>query len=166
MRYKNPKGTSIIAAIIATVVVVLTGGLGLALLAGANAIFCSVDVFWGCNNNVATSAGGGGGGTVITTPIGSPGTSPTINETNGFYARPPQVPVNGTTTLYWNADNATTCVITNDAGVSTSGGGSGSVSTLPLDHSTIFTLTCENGTGGPTDSANLRVIIIPRYQEI
>lgn len=165
MRHKNPRGTSIIAAIIATVVVILTGGLGLAILAVANSQICSINVFWGCSNNVASSAGGGGG-TVVPTTIAGTGTTPNISATNGFYAEPPQVAVGSSTTLYWNATDATTCVITNDAGVSTSGGGSGSVPTLPLDHSTIFTLRCENGTGGPTASANLRVIIIPHYQEI
>ncbi|MBI2004571.1 hypothetical protein HYS79_00200 [Patescibacteria group bacterium] len=93
-------------------------------------------------------------------------TSASLSPNPGFYADPSLVRLNSITTLYWDVLNATAC--------SLSGGGlnlpgltpRNQANSNPITQATEFTLTCENGEGGPTASATARVTIIPVYQEI
>ena len=92
--------------------------------------------------------------------------STTLSPNPGFYADPSLVRQNSITILYWNVENATEC--------SLSGGGlnllgltpKNQANSNPITQATDFTLTCQNGEGGPTASATVRVTIIPIYQEI
>jgi hypothetical protein len=100
-----------------------------------------------------------------TVPPNSACPVPTIG-TNGFYAEPALVRSGEQTTLRWNVTNATTCSLS---------GGSLSLLGLPLSgnnlsgsitQKTTYTLTCENGDGGPSTSANTTVNLVPSFQEI
>lgn len=144
---------SVIAAVVVAVVAVALGGVGVLLLAGANAIDCHINIFYGCSDN----GGGGGGGASQTVTVGATCTSAPnscgmtnlgtiVNNGNGtgscnaavpsdsecpapqisqggFYANPSTVGVNGQTTLYWSSSNATACTISGDNGFSYAGGG-------------------------------------------
>lgn len=85
---------------------------------------------------------------------------------SGFWATPSTIGPNQTTTLNWSATNSTSCSITGDNGFSHTGGASGSATTGTLTQTTTFTLVCEDGTGGPTASRSIKVIIDPHYKEI
>jgi len=89
---------------------------------------------------------------------------PTL-DSQGFIAKPSTVGLNATTTLSWNAGNATSCTVSGDDGFTSSGGATGSVSSNPLVRTTSFTLTCTNDTGGDI-SKSVRVIVDPHYKEI
>ncbi|MEK7109225.1 MAG: hypothetical protein AAB919_02205 [Patescibacteria group bacterium] len=127
------------------------------------------------DEGVGSFAGPGlsaGGGQICTpscnatTPPDSQCPPPVIPPTTGFYADPTTVGRNGTTTLHWEATDASDCAIAGDDGFAHSGGGSGSVSSNPLVQTTTFTLTCTNSEDGPSVSDSVRVIINPRYKEI
>lgn len=107
-----------------------------------------------------------GGSCNATPPPNSSCPTPVIAASSGFYANPSTVGPGGSSTLTWNAANATACTITGNNGFSFSGGTSGSVSSGPISASVLFTLTCENGAGGPTYSSSVNVIINPTYIEI
>ena len=91
---------------------------------------------------------------------------PPVIAASGFSATPSTIGPNQTTTLNWNTTNSTSCTITGDNGFSQTGGASGSITTGALTQTTTFTLVCEDGTGGPTASRTIKVIIDPHYQEI
>lgn len=172
-------------AIIEIVVVatgILTGGLGLLVL---DAVTCDFNVIF---NDCDSGGGGGGGGTKAcsspanacgmkstgfkqdgvcnaTTPPNSDCPVPVISTTD-FYAQPSTVGLNGKSKLFWDVENATSCEITGDNGFTHSGKKSGSVNTGALTETTAFTLTCENGDGGPTTGRIVRVIVDPHYQEL
>jgi hypothetical protein len=268
MTFKNPKGggviSSIVSIVVAVAVTVLSGGLGLGILLGADSLSCNINLFWGCSSDTSGGGGtvtahvndpcagapnicgqrntgfivqaaclaspclqmpnycddsaggsspgsvGGGstcipkpnfcgdntgpssggstcvpkpnfcndsGGTVTATTVGQCGVcsattppdsacpAPEISAT-GFYATPTTVGPGNATTLHWNASGATACTISGDNGFSYSGDTSGSISTGPLNQTTLFTLTCSDGATGPSTSANVRVILDPHFQEI
>jgi hypothetical protein len=196
MVIKNPKGGSIIKIVIVVVAIVLAPIIGpligpiisdivFGLLLNTLAP-CSYNVFTNCVNNnggaansnqtACASAGNAcgqrnsgymvGGSCNATIPDNSQCPAPTIPPGSGFSATPSTIGVNGTTTLSWNTSNTTGCTITGDNGFTASGTGSGSVGTGPLTQTTTFTLTCVDGTDGPSSSASLRVIIDPHYKEI
>lgn len=102
----------------------------------------------------------------VTPPPVSACPSPTIGA-DDFYADPARVRRNNETTLFWDdIENATSCALTG-GGLNLSGLGiSGSEETNPITAQTTFTLTCENGAGGPRASAQVTVGIIPEYEEI
>jgi len=100
------------------------------------------------------------------TPSNSSCPAPGIPPGSGFSATPSTIGPNQTTTLNWSATNSTSCTITGDNGFSHTGGASGSVTTGTLTQTTTFTLVCEDGTGGPSASRTVKVIIDPHYQEI
>lgn len=86
---------------------------------------------------------------------------------NGFTASPTTIGTNGTSTLTWQSSNTTSCTVSGDNGfISGGGGSSGWVSTPALTKTTVFTLTCEDGSGGPTASRSVKVVVDPHYQEI
>jgi hypothetical protein len=119
------------------------------------------------NSGTIINNGDGTGSCSGTTPPNSFCPAPSITSGTGFYATPSTVGPNGSATLTWSAANTTDCVVKGDNGFS--GGSatdSGSASTGPLTQTTTFTLTCEDGPGGPQTSSSLRVIIDPHYQEI
>lgn len=92
--------------------------------------------------------------------------APSINGQNGFYAQPSTIGLNSQTTLNWNSSNTTDCSLSGDNGYTYSGGASGSVTVSNLTQTTTFTLTCQDGIGGPTASKSIRVIVDPHYKEI
>ncbi len=85
--------------------------------------------------------------------------------TNDFYAQPNIIKSGDTTTLHWTSTNATACTITSDSGFNTTAGPSGTVTTGALTQSTTFSLTCQNGDGGPQGSASIKVTVTPKFQE-
>lgn len=105
------------------------------------------------------------------TPPNSQCPAPVIGE-NGFYADPSIIGgarlVNGQgqTTLHWQASNSTACSISGDNGFSASGDASGEATATGLTQTTTFTLTCQDGDGGPTGKRSIRVIVDPKYREI
>ena len=107
-----------------------------------------------------------GGSCNATPPQNSACPSPNIPATNGFYPTPLIIGSGNSSTLTWNAANATACTITGDNGFSHSGTASGSVSTGALSVSTTFTLICSNGAGGPQISKSVKIIVDPLYKEI
>lgn len=102
--------------------------------------------------------------------------APIINPDKGFYADPTLVTVgknpdgtaqSGQTTLYWNTSNTTSCTIAGDNGFSyASTDQSGNAAATGLTQTTVFTLTCEDGAGGPTASKSIKVIVNPTYKEL
>lgn len=89
--------------------------------------------------------------------------SPVLGE---FYADPDRVRSGNATALHWDATNATACSITG-GGLSLQGLAlSGDVPTNIITQRTEFSLTCENGVGGPTLSKTAIVNLIPSYEEI
>ncbi|MDE2071305.1 MAG: hypothetical protein KGI70_01055 [Patescibacteria group bacterium] len=108
---------------------------------------------------------GNGTGSCNATPPPNSACPPPVIGRN-FYASPAPVGPGMSTTLTWSAANASACKIDGDNGFSNVGGSSGSVSTGPLASTTTFTLTCQNGGGGPETSASVRVAVDPHYQEI
>lgn len=201
--YKNPRGRSSVAAIVAIVVyAVITvfvpalsfvvGDILVATLATDN-LSCSVNLIWGCSRNTPASGGGqvavgascssppnscgqtnlgtivstggGQGGCNASPPPNSSCPAPGITD-RGFYAEPAEVAPGEQAMLFWNASNASACKIEGENGLSNTGGASGSVATGALTQSSTFTLTCQNGGGGPETSRSIRVILNPRYREI
>jgi len=172
-------GKSVVSVIIAVVVTVATGFVGLGILAAADSNSCSINIFWGCNNG----GGGGGGGNVVQTPCSSsanrcgmtntgfisggtcsatppPDSScppPEINPED-FYAQPSLVQNGDSTTLYWDVDTDE-CTVTG-GGLNVTGSVQGSVSTGAITSSTTYALNC----GGTTRT--LKINVLPRYQDL
>ena len=192
MTTKNPKGGGSIGVIVKIVMVVIftvVAGPG-----AGYGIGCAVGLFCGGggggggapatvqNNDPCTSDANACGMTNIgfyvgdnntgtatcnaTPPPNSSCPPPTIAQGGGFYATPSTVGPNGQATLHWNASNSTSCSLTGDNGFSYSGDTSGSISTGALAQTTLFTLTCENGAGGSSTSASIRVTVDPQYKEM
>lgn len=91
--------------------------------------------------------------------------SPTIG-VNDFYAQPSIIKEGDSSTLHWTSSDSTGCTITGDNGFSYTGDTAGTVSTGPINQTTTFSLTCENGVGGPQGTANIKVTVTPKFQEI
>ena len=193
MIIKNPKGggaVSVIAAIVMVAVFTVVAGPGAGFGIG-----CAVGLFCGGGSNDSSGApatvqnndpctsganacgmtnmgfyvGDNNTGTAAcnaTVPPNSSCPPPTIAQGGGFYATPSTVGPNGQATLHWNASNSTSCSLTGDNGFSYSGDTSGSISTGALAQTTLFTLTCENGAGGSSTSASIRVTVDPQYKEM
>ena len=184
---------SILAIVVTVAVVVLTGGIGLGVLLVADSASCSINIYWGCSSggggggstatvgascssapnacgmtNIGTivQTGAGTGSCNATPPPDSSCPVPTLPSGTGFYASPSTIGPGDSTTLHWNAENATTCTITGDNGFSYTGDTSGSIPTGMLAQTTTFTLTCSDGATGPSASASIKVLIDPHYQEI
>lgn len=85
---------------------------------------------------------------------------------NDFYAQPNIVKEDDTSTLHWTSSNSTSCTISGENGFSHTGGTSGTVSTGPIAKTSVFTLNCQNGDGGPQGSASIKVVVTPKFQEI
>jgi len=191
---KNPKGGAAISVIVSVVLVVVftvVAGPG-----AGYGIGCAVGLFCGGggggggggapatvqNNDPCTSEANACGMTNMGFYVGDDNTGtatcnatpppnsscppPTIAQGGGFYATPSTVGTGGQATLHWNASNATGCSVSGDNGFSYSGDTSGSISTGALSQTTLFTLTCQNGAGGSSTSASVRVIVDPQYKEI
>lgn len=118
------------------------------------------------NTGFIVNAGNGTGACNATPPPNSTCPAPSIDATSGFYARPSTVGPGEQTTLHWNASGSTACTISGDNGFAYSGDTSGAVPSGVIAQTTLFTLTCENGAGGPSASARIRVTFDPHYQEI
>jgi hypothetical protein len=90
-----------------------------------------------------------------------------------FEAQPDRVRSGNASILYWGGVGGTTS-IADATTCSLSGGGlslpdiglSGSEETGPITVQTNFTLSCENGLGGPITSAQVTVGLIPEFEEI
>ncbi|MDB5225578.1 MAG: hypothetical protein JWL87_530 [Candidatus Adlerbacteria bacterium] len=83
-----------------------------------------------------------------------------------FSASPARVQSGQTTTLNWSATQAVSCALSG-GGLSLSGLGlTGSRMSGPITGSTLFTLTCSNGSDGSQKSAQTQVTVIPVYEEI
>ena len=114
------------------------------------------------------SFGGLGGGStdpgLSNGPLSSGTSSP-------FYADPNIVNRGSGTTLYWGngINHVTKCTVTG-GGLSYVGGKTGNIASNPITTDTIFTLTCQNGSGSGSSvhsaSIRTRVHINPRFQEI
>ena len=127
-----------------------------------------------CSSQAANACGMHGTGFIqggqcnATAPANSACPAPVIG-TAGFYADPALVRKGDSTKLFWKASNATSCDLTG-------GGLAGLLSlaiqnltgqnTNTIDAKTVFTLTCQNGVGGPTASQQATVNLVPAYQEI
>lgn len=109
---------------------------------------------------------GSDGVTCSATPPPNSSCPAPVIDASSFSASPSTVGVNESSTLTWNVSDATSCTITGDNGFSSTGGNSGSISTGNLPQTTIFTLTCQDGDGGPTASGSVKVIIAPHWKEI
>lgn len=181
------RGGAIISIVVA-VVGILTGGIGLLIL---DAVTCDFNVIFGCGGggggggsakvNDPCSSGpnacgqtntgfivdsGGGHGSCNATPPSNASCPAPIIAANGFTASPTTIGLNDTTTLTWSSSNTTSCSIAGDNGFTSTGSSSGSVVTTPLAETTVFTLTCEDGDGGPVTSRSVKVIIDPHFIEI
>ncbi len=119
------------------------------------------------NAGTIVNNGNGTGSCSATPPPNSQCPAPSISPGPGFYATPSTLGTGGSATLTWNTANATDCVVKGDNGFSGgSSTGSGSAPTGALSQTTTFTLTCEDGAGGPKTSASIKVLIDPHYKEI
>ncbi len=99
-----------------------------------------------------------------TTPLNSSCPAPVIDATRGFYPDPNFVRSGDTTSLHWNATNATGCTIIGGGLNLANLGILGSTITGVINQKTVFTLTCTNGTGGPSTSVNTTVNLTPEYK--
>ena len=119
-------------------------------------------------NYAAPNSQGTCKGVTVAPPSNASCPAPIIGD-KGFYANPTSVRSGETTKLYWDVTNATTCGLT--------GGGLTGLLTLAIQNltgqntnaisaKTIFTLSCQNGAGGPTASQQTTVNLVPAYQEI
>ena len=108
-----------------------------------------------------------GGSCNATPPSNDSCPAPVIASGGGFYANPAIIGVGMSTTLHWSASNASSCDITSDSGFSAlDQATAGSISTGPISATATFTLTCENGDGGPSSSASVHVVVDPHFEEI
>ena len=124
-----------------------------------------------CSSSTANACGMYGTGFVVggvcnaTPPSNSQCPVPNISE--GFYADPARVRAGNTTTLYWDVANATVCSLVGGGLSLSSLGIVGETQTLEIEATTVFALTCQNGTdGGPEASEQTTVTVVPSYQEI
>lgn len=96
-----------------------------------------------------------------TTPPNSACPAPIIDSSSGFYADPALVRSGNTSTLHWSVTNATACAISG-SGLDLQGLGiTGSTLTGPVTSKSVYTLTCLNGSGGPSTSSNTFVNLVP-----
>lgn len=100
-----------------------------------------------------------------TTPPNSACPAPSIDANSGFYAQPSLVKSGQQTTLYWNATNVTGCTLTGDT-LGTLAGllGSGNHLSGSVTQKTTYSLTCINGTGGPSKTVTATVNLVPEFQ--
>jgi len=101
------------------------------------------------------------GGCNATTPANIQCPVPSIT----FYASPAHVRAGQSTTLHWSAINAIVCNLSgglSEAGLPLTG----SRKTAPITQTTIFSMTCLNGTDGSQKSASVEIKLIPTYKEI
>lgn len=107
-----------------------------------------------------------GGSCNATVPPNSECPAPAFGP-NGFFAANTTIGRAMATTLTWAAEDATACTLSSDGSFSArSVEPSGSISTGALIQTTTFTLTCENGEGGPKSSRTAKVAIDPNIKEI
>ena len=105
------------------------------------------------------NGGNGGTGTSVTTG-GDP-----------FYAKPSLIAQGASTTVYWNVQNATDCDISGNGLDSGSVSPSGQMNSGIINATTVFSITCENGSAssvggaGPKASTTLKITIFPKFQE-
>lgn len=86
---------------------------------------------------------------------------------SSFSASPSTLGVGMSATLSWSVSNATDCDITSDAGFSSLNKPiTGTMSTGPVLVTTTYTLTCENGDGGPRGSKTIKIIVDPHFKEL
>ncbi|HVV38715.1 MAG TPA: hypothetical protein VHD31_00080 [Candidatus Paceibacterota bacterium] len=127
-----------------------------------------------CLSTEVNACGMRGNGFIInnacnaTPPPNSSCPAPVIGD-KGFYADPASVRTGEKSKLFWNVTNATTCDLTG-------GGLTGQLGiaiknllglgTNTINSKTVFTLTCQNGLGGPKTSKQTTVNLIPSYQEV
>ncbi len=163
-------------------------------LIGVDIISCDINILFGCDDDAGIVAGGNGNGSATVQEICTSGTNacgqtntgfisggvcnatappnsscpaPSFGSDDAFFARPSKIGVGMSTTLNWTVTNATECDITSDNGFSAANRETtGSVSTGAVSMSSTYTLTCQNGDGGPEGSKSLRVIVDPHFREI
>lgn len=166
---------------------------GVAGLFGVDFFSCGFNILFYCDESGAVVGSQGGGGTVViqdpcTSPANACGQTntgfydedhticsadapanstcpPPVIDTDDFYANPAIIGINMSSTLNWSSANATGCSLSG-GGISTDVGTSGSMSTGAITQTTSYTLSCENGDGGPTSSQTVRVVVDPNYREI
>jgi hypothetical protein len=108
-----------------------------------------------------------GGTCSASTPPNSSCPAPAFGGDSAFFAQPSTIGVGMSTTLNWSVTNATECSVTGDNGFSALHKPiTGSISTGVVSVSTTFTITCQNGNGGPQGSKSIRVIVDPHFKEI
>ncbi len=124
-----------------------------------------------CVSTLANACGMHGTGFMVngvcnaTVPPNSACPIPTIGD-NGFRADPALVRSGGSTTLYWDVEDATMCSISGGLLSLTGLGILGDTDTGTINEKTVYTLTCTNGPGGPSASAQATVNLVPSFQEI
>lgn len=174
-----------------TILSILIGGV--ASLFGVDFFSCGFNIVFYCDEDGTVVGSSGGGGTVVvqdpcTSTANSCGQTNTgfynedhsicsadappnstcpapVIEADDFYADPAIVGINMSSTLYWTSEESTECTLRGGS-VNSTVGTSGTMSTGPIAQTTAFTLTCENGDGGPTSSQTVRVVVDPNYREI
>ncbi|TSC68213.1 MAG: hypothetical protein G01um101456_719 [Parcubacteria group bacterium Gr01-1014_56] len=122
-----------------------------------------------CSSAEANSCGMRGNGFMVNGVCNAtppPNSSCPLPSFGSFSADPSRVKSGNTTSLNWSVSNATVCSISG-GGLSLSNLGiSGTRQTNAITQKTIFTLTCQNGVGGPSSSKEATVSIVPTYEEI
>ncbi len=110
----------------------------------------------------------GGGACDAATPSNSTCPAPSVAPASpGFSAQPSTLGSPQSVMLKWDIANATACSVTGSNGFSHTGGtAKDSVQTNTLTDTTSFTLTCQDGEGGPTASFSVKVIPTPNFKEI
>lgn len=85
-----------------------------------------------------------------------------------FTAEPTIVHKQQAAQISWNVTDATTCTLESDSSsfASREVGTSGSVSSGAIERTTTFTITCQNGDGGPKASRSIKVAYDPTFIEI
>jgi hypothetical protein len=107
-------------------------------------------------------------GITVAAPSNSSCPAPIIAD-KGFYADPSRVRSGNSAKLFWDVENATSCDLTGGSLVSQLGlaiKNALGLETGAIKEKTVFTITCQNGLGGPTTSKQATVNLVPSYQEI
>ncbi|HVU80340.1 MAG TPA: hypothetical protein VHD37_03190 [Candidatus Paceibacterota bacterium] len=119
-------------------------------------------------NYARPSDSGSCSGITVSPPSNSSCPAPIIAD-KGFYADPSRVRSGNSAKLFWDVENATSCDLSGGSLVSQLGlaiKNALGLETGAIKEKTVFTITCQNGLGGPTTSKQATVNLVPSYQEI